>query len=307
MKFYSVPFVLGIGCLILSSCSSDPNGNDPVPPVNPDPVNPTTEKLLIKINPSLSQTKATDYGFETGDQIGLFVVNYNGPTPGTLLSSGNHVDNMRHTYSGTWTPDTPIYWEDNKTSADIYMYHPYTSVSSVSEMPFNVKANQSIEADYKASDLLWGKATNVAPTQEAIAIVANHVMSRIQIALEAGNGFTKEGLAQSSIDIKINGLKTESKVNLSTSSVTPIGTTTSMIPFKQNDSYKALIVPQSVDKGNLITITVDGKEYNFNKEFTFVSGKTHNFTITLSKTSTGVNVTIGAWDNDGTDNGGIAE
>lgn len=66
-------------------------------------------------------------------------------------------------------------------------------------------------------------------------------------------------------------------------------------------------MPQTVADGNLITITADGRDFNLQKGFTFESGKNHNFTITLSKTSAGVNVNITPWIDDDADNGGTAE
>ena len=42
------------------------------------------------------------------------------------------------------------------------------------------------------------------------------------------------------------------------------------------------------------------------KAFTFTAGKRHTFTITLAKTGSGIDVSIGAWDVDDTDNGGTA-
>ena len=63
---------------------------------------PEEEKVPINISTTL--TRATDSAFETGDKVGIFVVN----EPNALATSGNHVDNMGFTYSTTWTPDTPI-------------------------------------------------------------------------------------------------------------------------------------------------------------------------------------------------------
>ena len=56
-----------------------------------------------------------------------------------------------------------------------------------------------------------------------------------------------------------------------------------------------------------ITVNVGGKDYNLKKAFTFVSGKCHKFTVTVSKTRNGINVNIDGWETDGTDNGGVAE
>lgn len=289
---------------VCSSC--DKNGQQ-------EEIEPSAPKAIpINISTTVTGidgTRATDYAFEAGDKIGLFVVNNNADgTSGTLMAQGNHVDNMRFTYSGTWTPDEQIYWKDETTRADFYLYYPYTtSVASVSAMPFSTMADQSSLSAYKASDLLVGITKGVAPTETAVGITASHMMSQMMITLVAGNGFTEESLAKADISVKINGIKTQSTVNLAEKAVTATGTAASITPLKEDGSYKALIVPQSVAEGNLITVTVDGRDYNLKKAFTFESGKRHRFTVTLSKTSNGINVTIDQWEDDGTDNGGTAE
>lgn len=286
---------------IAAGCS-DSNGNDPEPAPNP-----TQQKLEIKISPSILGTKATDFGFETGDKIGLYVVNYNGSTPGSLQVSGNHVDNMRFTYSGAWTPDTPIYWKDTETHSDFYLYYPYRQITDVNAVPVEAPANQSAEANYKNADFMTGKTSNVAPTEAAVSIAANHLLSRVNITVAAGNGFTKESLAKSDISVKINGVQTKATANLANSKLTLTGDKTSVAPYKYGESYKAIVIPQSVEEGNLITIKVDDREFNLKKAFTFEQNKEHNFTVTVSKTSNGINVNINPWENDGTDNGGTAE
>ena len=308
MKKSTVTSILMVFLLGFASCSSEPEqpGGNPEPTPTPTPPAPG-EKIEILISPAL-QSRATDYGFEQNDRIGLYVVTYDGATAGALKNSGNHVDNMGFTYSGSWTADTPIYWKDETSHADFYLYYPYSSqISSVSALAFDVKADQSNEAAYKASDLMIGRAKNVAPTSAAISIPVSHVMSRITVKVDAGNGFTAESLAASQIGVKINGLKCKSTVDLSTSSVTPAGDAVSMTPLSGKDSYTALVVPQTVAEGNLITVNVDGHDYNLKKEFTFESGKNHTFTVVISKTSNGINVDINPWQNDGTDNGGVAE
>ena len=286
------------------SCSG--KGDEPTP--QPVPTPPAEEKMQISISPSIKEARATDYGFEPGDATGLFVVNYSGNTPGVLAASGNYVDNMRFKYNGAWTADNPIFWADDKTHSDFYLYYPYTAtVGSVEAYPFTVKADQSTETAYKASDLMVGRALNVAPSSSATVIPVNHMMSRIVVTLEAGNGFTQESIADAEVAVRINGIKCNSTVNLATGDVAVAGEATSVIPFFTDNSYKALIVPQTLEEGNLITVTVDGREYNLKKEFEFESSKSHKFTVTLSKTSNGVNVNINPWYDDGIDTGGVAE
>jgi len=256
-----------------------------------------------------SDSRATDDTFESGDKVGLFVVNRNadGSAVG-LAAMGNYVNNQMFSYNGSWASSSPIYWKDETTHADFYLYYPYTStVSSVTAMPFSIEANQGTEAAYKASDLMVGSTMNVAPTESDVNINVRHLMSQMVITLAAGNGFTDETLSAAGVGVTINGVKTSSAVNLAEGSVMAMGDATTVTPLKSDGKYKALIVPQSVEEINLITVNVGGKDYNFNKAFTFASGKRHSFTVTVSKSSSGLNVNITGWDDDGTDNGGTAE
>lgn len=299
-------FLIGILSTYLFACCSSDSVNETVPPT------PPTEKLPINISTSVS-SRATDLAFEVGDKIGLYVVNHNADGSAAALQvSGNHVDNMQYTYNSTWTPATQTYWIDNSTHADFYLYYPYTStITSIDAMPYSVKANQSQLSDYKAGDLMIGKTIDVAPTQLSVKIEAKHVMSQMTINLVAGNGFTDATLAAAKISVKVNRLKTKATANLATGAVTAIGDDTDIIPYKvANNSYKAIVVPQLVGEGNLITINVDGRDFNLPKtsNFTgFEAGKKHNFNVTLSKTSNGVNVNITKWEDDGNDYGGTAE
>lgn len=304
-----------IACTLLVLCACSGGGsNDITSTPDPSPTPTPTPSKHLPINISTSMTsRATDQAFETGDNIGLYVVNHNADgSAASLQTSGNYVDNMKYTYNGTWTPATQTYWKDNTTHADFYLYYPYTaSVTSVTAMPFEVKADQSTTANYKTGDLLIGKTTDVAPTESAVKIEAKHVMSQMAISLVAGNGFTEATLASAKISVKINRLKTQSTVNLATGVVTSKGNDTNITPLKEEgNNYKAIIVPQAVGEGNLITVNVDGRDYNLTKasNFTaFEAGKKHKFTVTLSKTSNGINVNITKWEEDGNDYGGNAE
>lgn len=256
---------------------------------------------------SQSATRVTDNSYESGDKIGLYVVNYNGSTAGTPATSGNHVDNMSFTYNGSWTPASPIYWLDDATHADFYAYYPYATVSNIAAHTFTAKADQSTEADYKASEFLWGKTADVAPTASAVGITTKHCMSCAVVKVAPGNGFTAETLAAATVSVRLNGIKTAATADLTTSTLTATGEAAAVTPLTTDGTYKALIVPQSVQADNFITVTVDGRDYNLAKEFTFVAGKRHTFTVTVSKTGSGINVDISGWEDDDVDNGGTAE
>ena len=265
------------------------------------PTTPETEKLPINISTTL--TRATDLAYETGDKVGIFVVN----EPNALATSGNHVDNMGFTYSSKWTPDTPIYWLDQTTKADFYCYYPYAEAASTTAHSFATKADQSSLANYKASEFLWGKTTGVTPTEEAVNITTNHTFSNALVILKPGDGFTEATLAAATKSVKICGVKTGATINLATGVATANGNATEVTPYLDGAQYRALIVPQATAEGALIVVTVDGVDYTLSRSMTFKANKQHKFTVTLNKVSNGVNVGIGGWETDEEDYGGSAE
>lgn len=303
-----VGIVLSFGLL---SCGG--GGESTVTPPEP-PVNPPTNPKKIEIALSVTQqtvkgVRATDTGFESNDRVGLFVVNAQGNMSGTLSTTGNHVDNRPFTYSSRgWTPDVPVYWKDETTKADFYAYYPYTASADVTAYPFQVKADQSALTAYKASDFLWGRTMLVSPTAADVNITVKHILSSALIYVTPGDGFTTQTLAQATVSVKLQNVKTASTVNLSTGVPTLTGDVSTVTPYKDGDCYKALLPPQTVADGTaLVVVTVDGRDYTLKTGCEFKTNTKHTLTVKVSKTSNGVNVGIGAWETDDEDHGGTAE
>ena len=280
--------VVSACAVALCACSSENGGNDSpsTPPTPPEPA----QKLPIRIS-SEPETRATDIVFETGDRIGVFVVNRNADgSAAALKTSGNYIDNCMYTLQGTWTSIEPEYWKDDITHADFYMYYPYiATIAGVEALPWSVKTDQRAEADYRAGELLIGKTLDVAPSENAVNIRAKHVMAQLIITLAAGKGFSATSLA---------------------GTVTATGDKRQVVAMKAGSAYKALVVPQALDSGNLITVTVDGTEYSMSKGLqlaAFEQGHRYQFTVTLGRTSSGMNADIVSWNDDGIDYGGTAE
>lgn len=276
-------------------------------------VTPDAGKLPINISIG-QQTRANDTTYENGDEVGVYVVNYNGATAGTLATSGNQVDNAHFTFDGSkWSPENSIYWKDKSTAADFYAYYPYSESTNISAHPFSVQANQSSENAFWASDFLWGKATKVSPTKNAVPIVTNHSLSRILVDIKPGNGFTAESWAAATKSVKICDVKASATIDLSTGIATATGNNGEIIPLAAAEtgttlSYKAMIVPQVVaNNSKLVVVTVDGTDYVYRKGYTFQANTQHTFTVTVNKSGSNVDVTIGEWTIDDTTNEGDAE
>lgn len=251
-----------------------------------------------------------DTAFEDGDRAGLYVVNRINGKMESLLPSGNHIDNMRFTYHGTWTPSQPIYWMDEQTKADFYLYYPYSSeMDDPRYWTVNVPTDQSTEAAMLQADVLVGRAFNVAPASQAVELKARHMMSRLTITLQASQGMTEEKLREADLKVLVNGLITEATVNIATAIATASGTERHDIQACQTDAltFTVTAVPQTVTEGAFITIVVNGDRYTLRRAVTLKQGTWHHATVKVGAANGNIGVTIGGWTIDNTDYGGTAQ
>ena len=265
---------------------------------------PVPEQELVPIQIATAVTRATDYAFETGDNIGLFVVN----EPKNLQIRGNHVDNSKFTFDGTkWNAGKEIYWLDATTKADFYCYYPYTSsVSSITSFPFQVSQDQSSESGYKASDLMWGKVQGIAPTPDPVMVTVNHSMSCLIVNLKAGTGWNEDDIKEA--EVTLCGLRTSALVNLADGTVIADGGTAEMKPLPIGAGiFKALVVPQKVSDSELVRGKVGTNSYSLKTSIDLKSGRQHTCTVVINRTGEGINIGIGPWETDGIDYGGPVE
>lgn len=282
--------ICGILSVVLGACSYEPDGMS----VAVDQSYPI--QLFNEIE-QVATTRVNDEGFCDGDGVGIYVVNYDGGVPGQLVVDGNQADNVRYVYdeaNGKWIPDESVYFRDKNTHVDIIGYYPYGSPSSVDAYAFEVAKDQSTEAangllgGYEASDFLWGKAADIAPTSQRIAVKFQHRMAGVLVTLSEGTGFDTGEFAQLEKSVLVTNTIRKAVIDLSTGEVFPTGEvpTTGTVPYKRDGDFRAVVVPQTVAASTpLFSITVDGVPYVFRKSepFSYVSGKLHKFTIEVSK------------------------
>ena len=267
----------------------------------------------------LAVTRVNDNGFADGDVMGVYIVDYNGNTPGTLQPNGNRADNVRHTFDEAaykWNSAYDIYWKDDHTHVDIYGYYPFGSPESIDAYPFTVERDQSKPSEdgtmggYEASDFLWGKVADVAPTDKVIRLPMAHRMANARVTLTKGTGFADGEWEQTERVVLATNLIREATINLADGTVKASGgiEQTSTMPARVGDEWRAIVVPQTVPAGaTLFSITIGGIPYKFSKNeaFTYTAGKMSNFTIRVDKKSvsgqyalTLVSESITPWEND---------
>ncbi|MBO6173273.1 MAG: fimbrillin family protein [Bacteroidales bacterium] len=241
------------------------------------------------IHPS-AETRATETVFESGDKIGLYVVE----APAPLQVSGNYVNNLQATYNGSqWTGETGLRWPSTESICDIYAYYPFMEVSKIDASPFSVLEDQS--SGFGACDFLWGKAASVAYTTEAIPVQFNHKLSKITLKLVKGADYV--GDLPSTAVFYVHSTVTDATVDLTTGSVTkdPFGTAKTITCHKvSDDTYEAVIVPQRLaSRTPLFEMVANGVSYLVEGSFNFKPGINYTFNVTLNTSTESIRIEIG--------------
>lgn len=309
---HTLLYLLAAGAMLLTGCSDDFFGDK----------TEQHDSNRIQLSGDIDQlavTRVNDNGFCNGDVMGVYIVDYEGNKPGTLKVNGNRGDNVRHTFDEPnykWNSAYDLFWKDKHTHIDVYGYYPFANPESIEDYQFEVQKDQSKTTEngemggYEASDFLWGKVSDVAPTTSVIRLPMAHRMSNARVTLIQGSGFAEGEWANLEKIVLTANVARKASINLSTGEIKTAGAVenTMTIPSRTNDEWRTIVVPQTVAAGTtLFSITIGGVPYKFtkNEAFTYVSGKMMNFSIKVDKqTGSGaykltlVSESITPWEND---------
>ena len=240
---------------------------------------------------------ATPIMLAKGSKAGVYVA-YDG-----LKSSGNYIDNACLTFDGTkWNSENVLQWKDNYTSAAFLAYYPYNeNVKNAKALPFTVKTDQSTKEAYVASDFLYGNSWS-HPVGGFPKPVLHHGMTNIVVNVKAGDGFSEDELKQGNLGVHVKNVYMQANVNLENGEVNASGSIGSIKAYATNAlSFSAIVVPQEIRK---VTVVWNNVEYDLGFSKYCERGRLYTLTVTLKKTSGGISVTIGGWEDSGEDFGG---
>lgn len=281
--------------VLLAGCAKEPV----VEPIVDD-----SGLIPLNIDGSINQiqTKVNAAGFVDKDALGLFAVNYSeeNTVAGTLADNGNQADNVKYVFdeaANKWTPTKKVYYKDVNTNVDLYLYYPHqSSVTEVNAANFEVQKDQSSTATasslsgYEASDFLWGKAVNITPSENKVAVQLSHKMAAVNVILVEKEGFAEGEFASIEKGIILTNTTRKAKINFATGEVSALGNAQQdgivMCP-QSSGSFRAVVVPQTVEAGEkLFAITIDGVSYGFRNSaasVTYAAGKQTDVTINIKK------------------------
>ena len=134
------------------------------------------------------------------------------------------------------------------TTINITVYAPYDEAVAAGSIPTTLipKADQTLAADYLASDLIKGEKTGVGYTATAVDVTMQHLMSKITVMLTAGGGVTDADIEGA--ELVIGGIK----------ATLPTGETSASVIVKPNQTFAAGTELISIDlsSGAMFTHTL---------------------------------------------------
>ena len=185
--------------------------------------------------------------------------------------------------AGTMTAPTPApYYPAGSQNIDIVAYYPAGAGET-----FTVAADQTADASYKASDLMFASVTNQAKQAEAVNLAFSHKMAKLCVNITAGQG------VGSITSVSILGVKPTVSFNQATGEVGEASGEATTIAMSNNGA--ALIPAQTIDGGLLSIVTDKGTATYSVASKAFAAGQLYTLNITVNLRAVGTTTAIIGW------------
>lgn len=245
-------------------------------------IEPATERVPVKLaytTVDATETRAAqnlnEGTFESGESVTVRISN---------TGRGEWTDYAFTTgAAGAMTASAiPPYYPPGSQNIDIVAYYPATAGTS-----FSVATDQTADADYKASDLMFASVTNQAKQAEAVELAFSHKMAKLNVNITAGQGVT------SITGVSILNVKPTVSFDQATGAVGEATGAATRIAMSNNGA--ALIPAQTID-GGLLSIATDKGTATYNvTNKTFAAGNKYTLNITVNLREVGATTAITNW------------
>ncbi len=266
--FYKKLMLAFASCAIAVSCN------------DMDKDSPFVENETVAFTASMKAVaRATETEFEEYDKIAVYAVqeDENGNTE--LKSSGNYANFVTYTYQGGKFVNEKGIVCPTDFGVRYYAIYPSSAGGSVPAFRFSVKTNQGASGQYTLSDLCT--AVSDVTSDKEVDLVFSHRLSHIVVNLEG------EALGTGNATVRLNNVNIGCDANLNNNTfVAYESRNTVYCTDNGTNSYKAIIVPQTIEKGSpFLTVTLNGKEYALKAatDLPFTSGKQQTFNLVIEK------------------------
>lgn len=210
--------------------------------------------------------------------------------------------------NGELKGETQRYFPDGTEKLKSYAVHANTTIEEGSALPaeivHTVTADQKNVENYIKSDMLYSIKDEVRKGTEN-ALKFYHMLSKLEVKLIAGEGYTAEELKAFEVSILNTSLvakltidKTKTESGILETTVTAEGDKTPILINALTDDYaEAVIVPQAVTAGRFMKFKSGEKEliYELGNEKVFEAGKKYKYEVTIKRSGISVTTSEVTW------------
>ena len=291
-KFFALALLAGA----MVSCSTE----DTAPSTQND-------KVAVQFTGGISvNTRAAGVAWADGDRIGIFMTETKQPLSADAIKEG--VDNVCYQSNGS-IAFSPV--SGGKTiffpidgDVDFYSYYPQTTVND-----YKVALNMANQTSQEAIDFMYAKKTGCNKATPQVDLKFNHMLSKLVLNVQPGNGLTQDDLNKLKVTIKDQN--TTATFNLADGVISGEGNPANiqMKTVKVGKKYEAILLPTKSTTREIEFDLDNGHDAPFvwKMDQELKGGNLYNYTtVKLTRTGVELSGTIKPWNEVKNDNENIA-
>ena len=291
-KFFALALLAGA----MVSCSTE----DTAPSTQND-------KVAVQFTGGISvNTRAAGVAWADGDRIGIFMTEAGKTLSADVIKEG--VDNVCYQSNGS-IAFSPV--SGGKTvffpidgDVDFYSYYPQTTVNE-----YKVALNVADQKNQEAIDFMYAKTTGCNKATPQVNLRFNHMLSKLVLNVQPGNGLTQDDLNKLSVTIKDQN--TTATFNLADGVISGEGNPADieMKAVQVGKRYEAILLPTASTTREIVFDLDNGYEAPFiwKMDSDLKGGNLYNYTtVKLTRTGMALTGTIEAWKEVNNNNENIA-
>ena len=264
-------------------------------------------KVAVQFTGGISvDTRAAGQAWADGDKIGIFMIEASKTLSADVIKEG--VDNVCYQTSGS-SVFSPI--SGGKTiffpidgDVDFYSYYPQTTVND-----YKVALNMANQTSQEAIDFMYAKKTGCNKATPQVDLKFNHMLSKLVLNVQPGNGLTEDDLNKLKVTIKDQN--TTGTFNLADGTISGEGNPDNiqMKAVQVGKIYEAILLPTASTIREIVFDLNNGYDAPFvwKMDSDLKGGNMYNYTtVKLTRTGVELSGTIKPWNEVKNNNENIA-
>lgn len=264
-------------------------------------------KVAVQFTGGISvDTRAAGQAWADGDKIGIFMIEAGKTLSADVIKEG--VDNVCYQTSGS-SAFSPI--SGGKTiffpidgDVDFYSYYPQTTVND-----YKVALNMANQTSQEAIDFMYAKKTGCNKATPQVDLKFNHMLSKLVLNVQPGNGLTQDDLNKLKVTIKDQN--TTGTFNLADGTISGEGNPDNiqMKAVQVGKIYEAILLPTASTIREIVFDLNNGYDAPFvwKMDSELKGGNMYNYTtVKLTRSTVEMTGTIESWNEIRNNNENIA-